>query len=93
MISAATQSTAKTVAGERYILAILNTTAQPVYPAVTFSQLDEETFSLITPENANDPVFWAPGEIKHFAFIAWGDGIKFHNTDAGIYWRLVPVLP
>jgi hypothetical protein len=91
MISAATQSTAKTIAGQRYLLAIHNGSSQGVGPSTTYILPMGNGYSEFTPDNTSDPVFWGAGEVKYLAFTAWGDGIKLNTTSADVLWRLIPL--
>jgi hypothetical protein len=91
MISAATQSTVKTIAGQRYLLAIHNGSSQGVGPSTTFTLVWGSGYSQFAPDNTSDPVFWGAGEVKYLTFTAWGDGIKLNTTSADVLWKLIPL--
>jgi hypothetical protein len=93
MISAATQSTAKTIAGQRYILAIDNGSAQGASVYTTFILSLGHGYSFFATETWPEGVYWGAGETRHVTFTAWGDGIRIDNHSADLLWRLIPLGP
>ena len=91
MISAATQSTVTTIAGQRYLLAIHNGASQGDGPSTTFTLAWGSGYCEFAPDNTSAPVYWGAGEVKHLTFTAWGDGIKLNTTAADVLWKLIPL--
>jgi hypothetical protein len=91
MISAATQSTAKTVPGQRYMLVIYNPTAEWVTPHVRFATPLGNYITPLTPDNSHDAPSWYDGEFKHITFVAWADELMLTTTTHLIFWRMIPI--
>jgi hypothetical protein len=91
MISAATQSTAKTIPGKRYVLGIINLTQTVTVPDVLYSTPSGQLATPLTGENTTDAHTWAESEIKYITFTAWGDGIRVNSASDFFLWRLTPV--
>jgi hypothetical protein len=91
MISAATQSTAKTIPGQRYMLMILNFTMEIVTPHVRYAGPAGDFITPLTAENSAETFGWGESEIKYITFTAWADSIELFTTTQFIFWQLTPI--
>jgi hypothetical protein len=91
MISASVQSSATTIPGKRYMLAIMNLSGTPTDPQVTYATPSGPASSPLTAENSTEAITWPESDIKYLTFTAWGDGINVNSTAQYFFWKLTPV--
>lgn len=91
MVSTETQPDARTIPGQRYLLAMYNDSGDTVWPMVSYPTPGGVSYTYLCLENSNEQFYCDSGWPKYLTITAWGDGIHFDTPAPNVYWLLLPL--